>query len=194
MGQCAPQRKTEGSRPAFASIRSTPATCAASPLCEAQASANSSSAKPKRSAAPCSTSGKACNALTAERGKIGVVTSPMASAVLPSASLTATAPRWRLSTSGPRITSTRTGLAILAIELESFSFGALFLRRNGEAISVLKSLHRCGKAMRTLVEPIRHRLDKQAPLYFPLVEITSTRTRMAFRVKKSQTLCKRGCQ
>ena len=31
----------------------------------------------------------------------------------PSASATATAPRWRLSTSGPRVTSTRTGLPIL---------------------------------------------------------------------------------
>src|SRR5262249_21830506 len=105
-------RKAEESSPAFASMPSTPATCAASPLCEAQASASSSSLKPKRSAAPSVMSGKACKALTAERGKIADATSPMASTVLPSASLTAIAPRCRLSTMGPRTTSTRTGLGL----------------------------------------------------------------------------------
>ena len=54
--------------------------------------------------------GKACNALIAERGNTGAATSPTAITLRPSASATATAPRWRLSTSGPRVTSTRTGL------------------------------------------------------------------------------------
>src|SRR6516225_4311141 len=62
--------------------------------------------------APSTMSGKACKALTAERGKIADATSPMANTVLPSASLTAIAPRCRVSTSDPRITSTRTGLAM----------------------------------------------------------------------------------
>src|SRR4051794_32797309 len=48
----------------------------------------------------------------AERGKIGAATSPSSSTVAPSASATETAPRWRLSTSLPRVTSTRTGLDI----------------------------------------------------------------------------------
>src|SRR5580692_13174789 len=73
IGQWAPQRSAAGSSPAFASMRVTPATCPGSPECEAQASASSSSPKPNASAAPVSTSGKACSALTAERGKIGVV-------------------------------------------------------------------------------------------------------------------------
>ena len=42
----APQRRADGSSPAAASMRSTPRTCAGSPLCEAQASASSSSPKP----------------------------------------------------------------------------------------------------------------------------------------------------
>src|SRR5262245_48961307 len=57
----------------------------------------------------------------AERGKIGVATSPSASTVAPSASTTATAPLWRLSTRLPRVTSTRTGLSI---------GGGFLLRRN----------------------------------------------------------------
>ncbi len=60
----------------------------------------------------------ACSALIAERGKTGAATSPTASTLRPSASLTATAPRWRLSTSGPRVTSTRTGL--LMFDLPGF--------------------------------------------------------------------------
>src|SRR5262249_35361707 len=48
----------------------------------------------------------------AERGKAGAATSPSASTVAPSASTTATAPVWRLSTRLPRVTSTRTGLGI----------------------------------------------------------------------------------
>src|ERR1700733_13562481 len=79
IGQWAPQRSAAASSPAFANMRVTPATCPASPLCEAQASANSSSPKPKASAGPGSTNGKACQALTAERGKNGGVTLPMAS-------------------------------------------------------------------------------------------------------------------
>ena len=47
------------------------ATCAGSPLCEAQASASSSSLSCNASAAPLATSGSACSTLTAERGKIG---------------------------------------------------------------------------------------------------------------------------
>ena len=50
--------------------------CAGSPLCEAQASASSSSLRPKRSAAPLSTSGSACNSLIAERGNTGRSMSP----------------------------------------------------------------------------------------------------------------------
>src|SRR5262249_43453371 len=57
----------------------------------------------------------------AERGKIGAATSPSASTVAPSASTTATAPLWRLSTSLPRVTSTRIGLGIT---------GGFLLRRN----------------------------------------------------------------
>src|SRR5262249_33414895 len=48
----------------------------------------------------------------AERGKIGTATSPSASTVAPSASTTATAPPWRLSTRLPRVTSTRGGLGL----------------------------------------------------------------------------------
>ena len=56
----------------------TTLVCSGSPLCEAQATASSSSPRPSWSAAPLSTSGKACNTLTAERGKIGRSMSPSA--------------------------------------------------------------------------------------------------------------------
>ena len=79
--------------------------------CEAQASASSLRRNRSASAAPLSTSGSAWIALTAERGNTGCSTSPIASTALPSASNTATAPRWRLSTWPPRSTSTRTGLS-----------------------------------------------------------------------------------
>src|SRR5690606_30439158 len=68
--------------------------------------------KPNASTAPDSTNGSAWIALTAERGKTGLSTSPSSSTVLPSASTTITAPRWRLSTTAPRVTSTRTGFVI----------------------------------------------------------------------------------
>src|SRR5689334_3642497 len=54
-------------------------------------------------------------ALIAERGNTGRRTSPSASTLPPSASTTATAPLWRLSTIAPRSTSTRTGLFILNV-------------------------------------------------------------------------------
>src|SRR5690606_39352429 len=68
--------------------------------------------RPKAAAAPESTSGRARIALTAERGKTGRATSPMARTTAPSPSTTATAPRWRLSTVPPRRTSTSTGFAM----------------------------------------------------------------------------------
>src|SRR3954462_14527611 len=54
-------------------------------------------------------------ALTAERGNTRRSTSPKASTVRPSASTAATAPMWRLSTTAPRSTPTRTGLLILNV-------------------------------------------------------------------------------
>ena len=83
-----------------------------SPLCEAQATASSSSSRPRRSAAPLSTSGIACSTLTAERGNTGRSTSPSATSRLPSASTTTIAPRCADSRVSPRIASTRTGLAV----------------------------------------------------------------------------------
>ena len=61
---------------------------------------------------PNSTSTSACITLTAERGKIGVATSPIAITAFPAKSATQTAPWWRLSVSTPRVTSTNTGLPI----------------------------------------------------------------------------------
>ena len=90
------------------------ATCAGSPLCEAQASASSSWLRLSASAAPLATSGKACSTLTAERGKIGRWMSPSASTPAPSASNTASAPRCADSTALPRWASTSTGFIVLA--------------------------------------------------------------------------------
>src|SRR5207237_10335202 len=69
----------------------------------------------------------------AERGKIGISTSPRASTVAPSASTTATAPLWRLSTRLPRVTSTRTGLGIT---------GRFLLRRNRVVATFYGSIFR----------------------------------------------------
>ena len=60
----------------LASMRATTAVCAGSPLCEAQATASSSSPRPSWSAAPLATSGSACSTLTAERGNTGRSMSP----------------------------------------------------------------------------------------------------------------------
>ena len=91
----------------------TPATWPGSPQCEAQASASSSSPKPIAIG----------RALLDQRQRLqrldrrARIDRPLDVAErqqprAPSASTTATAPRWRLSTSAPRITSTRTGLLI----------------------------------------------------------------------------------
>ena len=68
IGQCAPHSSAAASSPARASMRVAVATWPGSPECEAQASASSSGPRPKRSAAPLSTSGSACSAFIAERG------------------------------------------------------------------------------------------------------------------------------
>src|SRR5690606_956078 len=90
-------------------------TCLGSPACDAQARAISRLPKPYASAAPLSMSGSAWMAFTAERGKTGRAMSPIVTTSFPSASTTATAPRWRLSTTLPRSISTSTGFAILAL-------------------------------------------------------------------------------
>ena len=111
IGQCTPHSSVPTSRPALASIAAAAATCAGSPEWDEHASASSGAVRPNRSAAPLSTSGRACMALMAERGYTGVSTSPSASTSAPRASHTATALRWRLSTRVPRVTSTTTGFS-----------------------------------------------------------------------------------
>jgi len=63
-----------------------------------------------RSAAPLSTSGRAWNAFTAERGNTGRLTSPRLTTNSPFGLEIASAPACTLSTSGPRVSSTRMGL------------------------------------------------------------------------------------
>src|SRR3954449_11232959 len=67
-GQWVPHSRQLGGCPAFLSIAAAAASCAASRSSEAQASAISASVIPYLSANPPSTSGRACSALTAERG------------------------------------------------------------------------------------------------------------------------------
>ena len=64
---------------------------------------------------PLSTRGSACNALIAERGKIGFSTSPSEKTVLPAASTIEMAPLWRDSTASPRKTSTVTGFVTFGL-------------------------------------------------------------------------------
>ena len=70
-GQCVPF-ETPGVELALASMPRAVATCAGSPLCEAQASASSASASFSASAAPLATSGSACsNRRAREYGALG---------------------------------------------------------------------------------------------------------------------------
>ena len=114
IGQWMPHSRQPTSCPALASMDLAAATCSGSPTWEAQASAISSSVRPYLSAMPLSTKGRACSALTAERGKTRRSTSPIDRTAAPSASTTETLPLWRDSTRCPRVTSTRKGLFINA--------------------------------------------------------------------------------
>jgi len=108
-GQCAPHSSAVSSRPALASTPAAVATWRASPLCDAHASASSSSVSLNASAAPLVSSGSACSTLTAERANTGRSVSPIAHTGLPCASTTTSAPRCADSTMPPRVASTSWG-------------------------------------------------------------------------------------
>src|SRR3954462_14849629 len=76
-----------------------------SALCEAQATASSSSVRPKASAAPDRMSGRAWKGLAEERRYTYASGSPSASISSPLGPKTARRPRWTLSTSSPRLTA-----------------------------------------------------------------------------------------
>ena len=98
------------SSPTAVSMAETPATCAGSPPCEACESASSRARNPKASAAPDSTIGSAWMAFTAETEKDGLINVAERENLLPRASTTTKAPRWRLSTCTPRVTIHEDGI------------------------------------------------------------------------------------
>src|ERR1051326_8068146 len=59
-------------------------------------------------------------ALQAERGKTPASASPKEKTVLPAPSTTTPRPRWRLSTSAPRVTSTVTGFCMVSPAVAGF--------------------------------------------------------------------------
>jgi len=73
---CGPHARSETEQPILSCHAATRVVCIASPECDAQASASSSSDTPNASAAPVSISGTACTGFSDERGKIGRSTSP----------------------------------------------------------------------------------------------------------------------
>ena len=82
-GRWLPHSRSAAVSPSRSSHASTTRTCSGSPPWEPQAMESSASPRPKRSAAPLSTSGRACSGLMAERPKMGSSGSPQAATTLP---------------------------------------------------------------------------------------------------------------
>ena len=103
-GMCTPQRRSPSPMPRSESQLATASRCSAAPEWLAQASASWRSLSPAASAAPLSSSGRACSILHEERGKITASGSPQASSTPPGPNTTAW-PACTDSSSPPRQSS-----------------------------------------------------------------------------------------
>ena len=157
------ERRTRPARPWPASTRAS-ATCAGSPLCEAQASASSRSPKPKRVRRAALDQRQRLDRLDGGAREDRASRHRRArSTTLPSPSQTMHAPRCPLSTMSPRSTSTSTGSVMIPLHFSSRTIRPTIstnaARRSGRVVPApLTKLASAtaGRRSRRRLPPARH--------------------------------------